>query len=109
MENVLAYVLSDLHWAKDTQVCFDFKDQANLYLDIDLPDLKDVPKEYAEISTRGYKLLIKEKSDLQLKKDFCYLVHAILFRIAGEVFAALQALKKLHYLVTFSVIIRQLE
>ncbi|KTD48369.1 hypothetical protein Lrub_0720 [Legionella rubrilucens] len=95
MEKVLAYTLSDLKWAKDTQVSYDFKDQSTLYLDVDLPDLIDMPKKYAEIPSRGYKLLIKERSETQSRKDFCHLVHAILFRITGEIFAALPALKKI--------------
>ncbi|HBD7468639.1 TPA: DUF4236 domain-containing protein [Legionella pneumophila] len=95
MERVLAYTLSDLKWAKDTQVSYDFKDQSTLYLDVDLPDLIDMPKKYAEMPSRGYKLLIKERSETQSRKDFCHLVHAILFRITGEIFAALPALKKI--------------
>lgn len=93
MEKVLAYILSGFTWAKDTQVSYEFKKESILYLDVDLPDIKDMPKKHAKIPSREYKLSIKEKTETQLRKDFCHLVHSILFRIAGEIFAALPALK----------------
>lgn len=95
MEQIFSYALSDLKWAKDTQLSYDFKDQSILYLDVDLPNLDDMPKKTAEIATRGYKLLIKERTETQLKKDFNYLIHSIFFRIAGEVFATLPILQKI--------------
>jgi hypothetical protein len=95
MEQIFTYVLSDLKWAKDTQLSFDFKDQNTLLLDVDLPDLKDMPKKTAEIASRGYKLSIKDRNELQLKKDFSHLIHGIFFRITGEVFSNLPILKKI--------------
>ncbi|QMT61831.1 DUF4236 domain-containing protein [Legionella sp. PC997] len=95
MEQIFTYALSNLTWAKDTQLSFDFKDQNTLFLDIDLPDLKDMPKRTAEIASRGYKLLIKDRNEIQLKKDFSHLVHAIFFRITGEVFSTLPILQKI--------------
>jgi hypothetical protein len=74
---------------------FDFKDQNTLLLDVDLPDLKDMPRKTAEIASRGYKLLIKTRTEMQLKKDFCHLIHAIFFRITGEVFSNLPVLQKI--------------
>lgn len=95
MEQVLSYVLSNLKWAKDTQVSFEFKNQVTLALDVDLPNLDDMPKKAAELPSRGYKLLIKDRTETQLRKDFSRLIHAILFRITGEIFSALSALKKI--------------
>jgi hypothetical protein len=89
-ENRIANSLSNVAWAKETHVSFDFgSDSATLELDIDLPEIEDIPDSEANVPTRGLNIRWKKRGVTQKKKDFSYLAHATLFRVAGEVFASL--------------------
>ncbi|MCC5976743.1 MAG: DUF4236 domain-containing protein [Salinarimonas sp.] len=87
--------LSAIAWARPTEVCFDFGDDlATLALDIDLPESDAVPDTEWEVAARGLSVREKKRSATQKRRDFSYLAHASLFRIAGEAFASLPTLQE---------------
>lgn len=90
MQDFFAEVLSDIEWPRETLVSYEVSDSGKeIYLDIDLPEIEDMPTEYATVAARGFKLNIKKKSDTQCRKEYMAHIHAILFRIIGEAFVAL--------------------
>jgi len=58
-------------------------------LDVDLPEIEDMPISTASVPSRGLKLSVKEMSATAVQKLYMAHVHAVAFRIIGETFAAL--------------------
>lgn len=84
--------LQDISWSKETLISFDLIDDGKrVLLDVDLPEIEDMPNKTASVPSRGMKLSIKEISNTQVQKLYMRHVHAVGFRIIGEVFASLPA------------------
>jgi hypothetical protein len=87
--------LSAIAWARPTEVCFDFGDDlSTLALDVDLPESDAIPDTEWEVAARGLSVREKKRNATQKRRDFSYLAHASLFRIAGEAFASLPTLQE---------------
>ena len=60
-----------------------------MYLDVDLPEIEDLPAKTAKFGANNKRLLIKDKSARQLRTEYARHVHGVLLRLAGVVFALL--------------------
>lgn len=90
MEQFLEESLQDITWPRETKVDFDINDEgATVNLDVDLPELEDMPTKLAAVPSRGLKLSVKEMTGSKVQKLYSDHVHSIAFRLIGEVFAAL--------------------
>jgi hypothetical protein len=90
MEEILEGALQDIAWPRETEVSAEVNDGGRIVLlDVDLPEIDDMPKSKASAPSRGYKLTVKEISASQLQKLYMQHVHGVGFRIIGESFAAL--------------------
>lgn len=90
MEEVLEGALQSITWARETVVSAEVDDGGRLVLlDVDLPEIEDLPKTTASVPSRGYKMTVKEMGATKLQKLYMQHVHGIGFRIVGEVFAVL--------------------
>jgi hypothetical protein len=56
-------------------------------LDVDLPEIEDLPSEQATVAARGLRVIVKPRSDTQRRIEYMRHVHGVLFRLVGEVFA----------------------
>ncbi len=87
MEAMLTTRLCSLDWPRETEVAFQISDNGKIVgLDVDLPEVEDMPSEEAKPAARGLKLNIRQKSDTQVRREYMRHIHAVLFRLAGEVF-----------------------
>jgi hypothetical protein len=90
MEQFLEESLQDIAWPRETSVNFDINDGgATVLLDVDLPELEDMPTKLAAVPSRGLKLSVKEMAAGKVQKLYSDHVHSIALRLVGEVFAAL--------------------
>lgn len=90
MQDFLSEVLADIEWPRETLVAFEVSNSGKkVYLDIDFPEIEDMPTEQATVAARGIKINVKARSETQRRKDYMQHIHAILFRIIGEAFVAL--------------------
>ena len=90
MEVMLGNILSTLPWARETNVCFDFGvDRTSLELDVDLPEIEDLPNRIASVATKGIRVNFKKRTDGEIRRDYMRLIHGTAFRVAGEAFANL--------------------
>ena len=89
MTYVLASRLGGIPWPRETSVNFDFSDDEAIDLDIDLPEIEDLPSKVARAAERGIKVNFKSRSDTELRRDYQRLVNGTMFRVIGEVFACL--------------------
>lgn len=93
MSEYLEKVLQDLDWARETLVSYDINNSANtVYIDIDLPEIENIPQRAATIAATGKKLNIKNKTEKQLRLEYATHIHAIALRVAAYTFATLPSI-----------------
>lgn len=95
MEEYLEMVLGHIEWPRETEVSFEVsKNGHTVLLDVDLPEVEDMPRESASVAARGLKINVKKRSDTQIRKEYMAHIHSVAFRVIGEVFAALPRVKQ---------------
>jgi hypothetical protein len=76
-------------------VSFEVQDSGkSVALDVDLPEIEDLPRKLTTVPERGYKLSVKELKGKALQELYARHVHGIGFRIIGEVFATLPSIEE---------------
>jgi len=69
MERHLEAALQKVQWPRETHVSFDVSpDGSSVALDVDLPEIEDMPARTASVPARGYRLSIKETGPAQKQK-----------------------------------------
>lgn len=95
MEQFLVDTLQDIVWPRETNVSTEiFSDGVSVFIDVDLPEIEDMPNKKAAVPSKGYKLSVKELSPTAIQKLYMQHVHGIGFRIIGEAFSALPKLEE---------------
>ncbi|MBN3268748.1 hypothetical protein CUR95_16280 [Bordetella bronchiseptica] len=95
MERWLESNLQDIAWPRETLVALEIADEGHhVLLDVDLPEIEDMPSKLAAVPTRGLKLSVKELPEAQVRKRYMTHVHGIAFRLIGETFAALPIVQR---------------
>jgi Protein of unknown function (DUF4236) len=90
MEKFLEENLQSIIWPRETTVATEILDEGQrIFLDVDLPEIEDMPNKKASVPQRGYKLSVKEMSAAQVQRLYMRHIHGVGFRIIGETFAAL--------------------
>jgi hypothetical protein len=90
MESWLEENLSEIEWARETIVSFDISaDGKQISIDVDLPEIEQMPTKTASLPAKGYKISMKHLSGTQLQRQYMWHVHGIGFRIIGEAFSDL--------------------
>ena len=96
MHELLEGRLRTINWPRETIVSFEVVDGGKaLRLDVDLPEIEDMPTRSAEVAARGLKLNYHERSQIQVRREYMTHLHAVLFRVVGEAFATLPTVKRL--------------
>ncbi|MBI5709822.1 MAG: DUF4236 domain-containing protein [Candidatus Eisenbacteria bacterium] len=94
MQVYLHEVLAAIRWPRETTVSFQVDDRgASALLDVDLPEIEDLPQQEAAVAGRGLKLNIHERSEARRRREYAVHVHAVGFRLIGETFAALPGVR----------------
>ena len=94
MERVLEERLEGLDWPYETLVSFALTDANYLALDVDLPEIEDIPAKEASVAARGNKLNLKGLSQKRLRLLYANHIHGIAVRLLGECFWALPTINK---------------
>ncbi len=90
MDSYLEMALQAVEWPRETNVAFDLLDQGRLAcLDVDLPEIEDMPKRTASLPQRGMRLSIKDLSPTKVQRMYAAHLHGVAFLLIGETFAAL--------------------
>ena len=94
MQEVLDLQLRAISWPRETLVSFEIPHERQVCVDVDLPEVEDLPSEQASVAARGLRINIKVRSETQRRKEYVTHIHAVAFRIAGEVFASLPSVSE---------------
>lgn len=92
-EELLEAAFNTVSWPRETFVNFELRDTV-LHLDVDLPEVEDMPQQYWEIAPNGVSIKRKERSDIQLRKLYARHVHSIVLLAASVAFWAVPELEK---------------
>jgi hypothetical protein len=96
MELFLEENLQGIVWPRETNVSAEILDGGKrVFIDVDLPEIEDMPSKTASVPQRGYKLSLKDMSPAQVQRLYMRHVHGIGFRIIGEAFAALPVVQEI--------------
>ena len=88
-ERVLESELQQLDWPRETLIDFELEQTSSgltLHIDVDFPDPESFPSREASFSKNQKRLLIKNKSTTQQRKEYAQHVHGALFRVIGVAF-----------------------
>jgi hypothetical protein len=96
MESFLADHLAGLPWPAETTIAFEISlDSTAIFLDVGLPGIESIPAREAVLAARGLRLRFKDLSDAQVRRAYAWHIHGVLFRLIGEVFAALPGVQRI--------------
>ena len=77
LENIISEIILPVEFSLDYEYC-----EQNLKINLDLPEIEDMPTEKANILTSG-KISIKSKTQKELKQEYSQCVSGIAFFLAG--------------------------
>lgn len=93
MQSFLEETLQALVWARETLVSYAVGENGTeVFLDVDLPEIEDMPEQQVRVNKRNLQLTYKDISQTQKRKNYFTHVHAIGFKLIGEVFVALPSI-----------------
>lgn len=89
-ETVLAHDLATIEWPRETIISYQVDARKSLIqLDVDLPEIEDIPNKTASLNARQNGLNIKNKTDKTLRQEYARHIHGCLFKLIGEAFSSL--------------------
>lgn len=95
MHQALEESLCAIVWPRETLVSFEVSGEGgSAAIDVDLPEIEDLPRKTASVPERGYKLSMKELKGKALQNLYSRHVHGVGFRIIGDVFATLPTVQE---------------
>lgn len=94
MQQLLEHRLGEIVWPKETLINLAVSDDGTaLALDVDLPEIEHMPTIRATLGARSWDLSIRDAGATATRKLYQQHVHSLGFRILGEAFAALPAVR----------------
>ncbi len=94
MQEFLVEAFQTIEWPRETNVSFDVVDHGTcVLLDVDLPEIEDMPGQKGVVSKKDLRINYKDLSEVQIRKNYFTHIHAIGFRLMGEVFVSLPTVK----------------
>ena len=94
IEETLSRYLSEIDWPKPPDISFDLGSNiSTIALDLQLPNEDEMPDKEWSLPTRQYRLTPKALSATKRRQLYRDYVHAIAFRVVGEVFARLPTIE----------------
>ena len=95
MSEFFRHRIEELAWPRETLIDYQIEQSGNvMYVDVDLPEVEDMPKRQASIPSRGLRLSIKAVSDARNRRNYARHIHGVLFRVIGEAFASFPRMRQ---------------
>ena len=88
LASILPGIISEIEWPRETIASFDLAGDT-VWLDVDLPEIEDLPTQKAVINKTKLAMTLKELSQREQRLNYLEHIHAIGFRLIGDIFAHL--------------------
>jgi len=85
VNTAIAEILEDLTLPIDFSIEFKYSGEGVLHIDLDLPEIEDLPTKKANLLTSG-KISMKEKTQKELKEEYATCVCGLAYYFAGNFF-----------------------
>lgn len=92
-EEVLETVFDQIAWPRETEVSFQV-DGEKAFLDVDLPEVEDMPDAVYSYSKQKGEIVEKTKTDTQVRKEYARHIHGVGFLLLGETFRTLPRVRE---------------
>lgn len=90
----LEAALQELEWPRETLVSFQLDaDGAGVWLDVDLPEIEDLPSREATLAANGRKLTVKQRAQKTRRVEYARHIHGVALRLATTVCATLPSVE----------------
>ena len=90
MHQLLEERLQEIAWPRETNVSFEItKDGKCVYIDVDLPEIEDMPTNSASLPARGWRVSMRQLTDTKKRQLYMNHIHGVGFRLIGETFSTL--------------------
>ena len=95
MSEFFRHRIEELTWPRETLIDYQIERGGNvMFVDVDLPEIEDMPRRQASVPSRGLRLSIKTISDARNRRSYARHIHGVLFRIIGEAFASFPRMRQ---------------
>ncbi|CUB06668.1 DUF4236 domain-containing protein [Marinomonas fungiae] len=89
-ETILDDALQNTDWPRDTSISFEvLPEQSLIKLDVDLPEIEDLPQSYFILNRQRTEIVKKEMTQKAIRETYARHVHGILMRLIGIALYAL--------------------
>ncbi len=90
MNEIMESAFGALVWPLETNINFEVREGGRrVFLDVDLPEIEDLPTQTARLAASRKRILKRTKSQSGLRREYARHIHGIGFRLVGEVFNVL--------------------
>jgi hypothetical protein len=87
MEEIFCKILKEMDWVLETSASFEISHNGkSMSVDVNLPEIQDLERELSGTKQSYFDAKVLTNKPWILQRDYQLLVHAIILRIAGEVF-----------------------
>lgn len=81
MDSILALEIESIEWPRETLISYSIEDNGkSVWLDVDLPEIEDIPQKLAKLSANKRRLTIKNKAKKQLQLEYAHRAGSRIFR-----------------------------
>ena len=95
MSGFFQYRIEELIWPRETLIDYQIEHGGKMmFVDVDLPEIEDMPRRQASVPSRGLRLSIRTISDTRNRRNYARHIHGVLFRIIGESFASFPRMQR---------------
>ena len=95
MSDFFQHRVEALEWPRETLIDYQIERGGDVMLvDVDLPEIEDMPRKQASVPGRGLRLSIRSMSDARRRRNYARHIHGVLFRTIGECFAAFPRMRR---------------
>ena len=95
MSEFFRHRIEELTWPRETLIDYQIERGGNvMFVDVDLPEIEDMPRRQASVPSRGLRLSIKTISDARNRRNYARHIHGVLFRTIGEAFVSFPRMRQ---------------
>ena len=95
MSEFFRHRIEELTWPRETLIDYQIERGGNvMFVDVDLPEIEDMPRRRASVPSRRLRLSIKTISDTRNRRNYARHIHGVLFRTIGEAFASFPRMRQ---------------